>query len=179
MWASLDVRHKLGSLYRTDSISSPLPAAAKAPLGELFPLSPYRLSHGSCIKISWNAKQRNKTLILTFINTPTPFGDVFIPALHTLKLLLCPALPASLSFPHQPLRSSLSPSQTGSCETVSIICVLNLAPVRALLTLHLADLSSQTKSVPPSATRDISCLLSSPSFQTASLISIGLTVGES
>lgn len=72
----------------------------------------------------------------------------------------------------------LTPSQTGSCRNISIICVLNLAPVRALLTLHLADLSSQTKSVPPSATRDISGLLSSRGFRTASFISAGLPVGE-
>lgn len=77
MWASLDVRHKLGSLYRTDSISSPLPAAAKATLGERFPLSPYRLSHGSCFKISWNAKQRNKTLILDLYKHPNSLWRCF------------------------------------------------------------------------------------------------------
>lgn len=134
MWASLDVRHKLGSLYRTESISSPLPAAAKPPLGELFPLSPYRLSHGSCFKISCNAKQRNKTLILIFINTPAPFGDVFIPALHTLKLLLTVSSPVSLfvlpspatwvkliSFPNWLLRDHFHHLcvNFGSCESSS------------------------------------------------------------
>lgn len=127
-----------GESMPQESISCPLPAAAKAPLGERFPLSPYRLSHRLCFKTSWNARQKNKTLILTFINTPTSFGDfLFQPTpvhletvanLSSLASLFVLPPPASLgsslspySFPNGLLREHFHHLcvKFGSCESSS------------------------------------------------------------
>lgn len=80
MWASLAVRHKLGSLCHKRAFPVPYLQQQRRLLVSASCCHLTGCPIDCASKLPGMQGKKNKTLILTFINTPTSFGDFFISA---------------------------------------------------------------------------------------------------